>query len=159
MPLDFGEEPVREAQPQLEALSVEAFPGARSYEGALAGLWLYFGFEAEAHEIAQELPTPEGNFWHAIIHRREPDAWNANYWFQRVGRHAVFEPLADQAAALAQQHPAAGYVPGKRWDPSAFVDFCETARRQPGSEAEALAREVQLAEWQLLFEYCARKTQ
>ncbi len=40
-------------------------------------------------------------------------------------------------------------------DPFAFIDFCEQARRRPGSESEQLALRIQLAEWQILFDYCA----
>jgi hypothetical protein len=43
------------------------------------------------------------------------------------------------------------------WDPFRFIDFCERARQMPGSTDEQLAKAVQLAEWQLLFDYCARK--
>src|SRR5206468_11060049 len=71
----------------------DLFPGARSPEGALAGMYLYFSCEPEAHKIAQDLETAEGNFWHGIVHRREPDASNASYWFRRVGKHAVFPAL------------------------------------------------------------------
>jgi hypothetical protein len=42
-----------------------------------------------------------------------------------------------------------------RWEPLEFIDLCEKARREPGSELEMVAREIQRAEWQLLFHYCA----
>src|SRR5262245_30984412 len=49
-----------------------------------AGLWLAFDFLFESHAISQELHTPEGSFWHAIMHSREPDASNSKYWWRRV---------------------------------------------------------------------------
>jgi hypothetical protein len=52
-----------------------------------AGLWLAFDFLHESHEVSQELKTPEGSFWHAIMHRREPDAWNSKYWVPKIARN------------------------------------------------------------------------
>ena len=120
----------------------ELFPGAYSAEGALAGLYLYFSCLDEAHAIAQDLNTSEGSYWHGIMHRQEPDAANAGYWFRQVGRHPVFAELR---------------LPGDReWDPFEFIELCETARVRPGSDEEALAMRLQSVEWQRLFDYCAR---
>lgn len=127
----------------------DLFPNAFSPDGALTGLYLYFCGYDEAHKIAQDLPTAEGSFWHGILHRQEPDAGNASYWFRRVGDHPVFSPLSDAAREL-------GFAVKDSWDPFRFIDFCETARKKPGSKEEQLAMRVQLAEWQLLFDYCAR---
>ena len=113
-----------------------------------AGLYLYFSCWQEAHEVAQEIETPEGSYWHAIVHRQEPDAGNAGYWFGRVGDHPIFPELRERAAE-------AGYDGGARWNPRAFVDYC--TRAVPGSAEEQLALEVQRAEWQLLFDHCARQ--
>lgn len=127
----------------------DLFPRARSPEGALAGLYAYFSCEDEAHRIAQDLNTPEGSFWHGIVHRREPDASNAAYWFRRVGPHAVFPKLRNEAHRLR-------FDTGAEWDPMEFIGFCEAARVRPGSHEETLATQVQLVEWQLLFDYCVR---
>ena len=124
------------------------FPNARAPEAAMAGLYLYFSCLDEAHEIAQGDGSAEGSFWHAILHRQEPDAGNASYWFRRVGAHPIFPALGERAAMI-------GVDFGARWDPFAFIDFCEKARTKPGSAAEMQAMEVQRAEWQLLFDHCA----
>jgi hypothetical protein len=112
-----------------------------------AGLWLAFDFLDESHAISQELNTPEGSFWHAIMHRREPDYWNSKYWWRRVGTHPVFADLATRTAAL-------GY-PGRKagWDPDAFVDACE-AHCGKGDATEEMLRRVQAVEWELLFRWC-----
>ena len=59
-------------------------------EPARAGLYLLPGFWDDAHEIAQSIETVDGSYWHAIVHRQEPDPDNAAYWFQRVGQHPIF---------------------------------------------------------------------
>jgi hypothetical protein len=112
-----------------------------------AGMWLYFDFLEESHRISQSLSTPEGSFWHAIMHRREPDAWNSKYWWRRVGHHPVLAQLQNLAPRLGYTYTS----------PEAFVDFCEAVRGS-GSEQEQLARQVQLLEWQLLFDYCYNQT-
>ncbi len=146
-----------EAAQRLRASSAGGlFPGAVSPQGAMAALWLYFSCFEECHSVAQELATQEGSYWHAILHRQEPDDWNAGYWFRRAGRHPVFVPLAEEAARLAAARPEADAPPGGEWDPEAFVRYCAGARGRPGSATETLAREIQSAEWRLLFSWCAR---
>lgn len=135
MPLVQGGCVSAEAEKRLAAAAPRSlFPGARAPEAALAGLYLYFGCWEKAHEIAQAIETPEGSYWHAIVHRQEPDAANSGYWFRQVGEHPIFPELAKIAKV-------------QRWDPLEFIRQC--ARQAPG------ALELQRAEWQLLFDYCA----
>jgi len=110
----------------------------------MAGLWLYFSCFAESHALAQDLHTPEGSYWHGILHRQEPDDWNAAYWMKRVSVHAVHSEMRDRAAKL-----------GVAWSPLSFIDYCAEARSEPGSKTQALALELQRTEWQLLFAWCA----
>jgi len=130
---------------QLRRPARELFPDAVKPELAQAGLWLYCGFFDESHSIAQDVKTADGSYWHAILHRMEPDAFNSGYWFRRVGQHPVFPEVHAAAEAL-------GYPAGSRWDPLAFIDACE--RVTPSNQT--LLQQVQLAEWQLLFHYCAK---
>lgn len=39
-----------------------------------------------AHEIAQDIDTPEAAWVHAYLHRREGDASNAGYWYRQAGK-------------------------------------------------------------------------
>jgi hypothetical protein len=149
MPLAGGTCSSAEAYKRLKALnSRDLFPKSRAPEAAMAGLYLYFSCLDETHTIAQAVETPDGSFWHGIMHRQEPDPGNAGYWFRRAGKHPIFPELRDAAQAL-------GYPTGAAWDPLAFIDACEEARRNPGADRELLMRKVQLAEWQLLFHHCA----
>lgn len=145
MPLAMDRCSSEAARARLRAASAaRLFPGARAAEAALSGLYVYFSCFEEAHRIAQDIATAEGSYWHGIVHRQEPDAGNAAYWFRQVGAHPIFPALARVAG---QEGP---------WDPFAFIELCEEARRQPGSELEMRARAIQRVEWQLLFGYCAR---
>jgi hypothetical protein len=156
MPLAHGQCSSEEARQLLEGRPAAAiFPSARAPEAALSGLWLYYSCLEESHRLSQEIHTPDGSFWHGIMHRQEPDAGNSAYWFRRVGRHPVFEPLLGEARVILADYPDVDLQPGTGWDPFAFIDFCEAARRKPGSEAEQCALRIQLAEWQLLFHNCA----
>lgn len=120
-------------------------------EGAEAGYLLYQGRVEESHAIAQDLGSAEGSYWHGILHRMEPDDWNANYWFQQVGVHAIHEELAVCGLEL-------GYGVGKgNWEAKKFVELCSSAREGSGVEKEDLARQVQLLEWQLLMAHCGRE--
>jgi len=145
MPLVSPRNADAELAARLRRPARELFPGARSPELALAGLWLYFGFFDEAHSIAQDVHNADGSYWHAILHRMEPDASNAGYWFRRVGQHPVFPELHAAAADL-------GYRQGSRWDPFAFIEACE----RPTPDLQPIFEHVQLSEWQLLFHHCAK---
>jgi hypothetical protein len=149
--------PPEAAEKLREASPAGWFPAARSPQGAFAGLWLYFGAFEEAHEIVQDLDTPEGSYWHALIHRMEPDAWNSGYWFRRVGHHAIFPALLEKAIGTVATHPDCGFVPGDRWSPERFTAFCAVAHGRPGSPAEHVAREIQSSEWRLLFAWCGMR--
>jgi hypothetical protein len=39
-----------------------------------------------AHEVAQDVPDPDGAWVHAYLHRKEGDASNAAYWYRRAGK-------------------------------------------------------------------------
>jgi len=125
------------------------FPGARDAQAAWSGLLLLLGEWERSHEISQDNSSPEGSYWHAIVHRQEPDAWNSGYWFDRVGKHPIYPALCAEALTL-------GVDFGTVWDPKAFIEYCERARTRHGSDEKRKALEVQCAEWQLLFDWCAR---
>jgi hypothetical protein len=130
----------------LKSSARDLFPGAHDPESALSGLFLYFSCLKEAHELVHRFDTTDGAYWHGIMHRMEGDSWNSGHWFRRVGSHPVFSDLSSAAAEPGYSHPGT-------WDPFTFIQFCEASAQAKNDE---LAKRVQLAEWQLLFDYCAK---
>jgi hypothetical protein len=64
-------------------LSLEEPPGELT--APLAALWWDAkGDWARAHALVDELETPEGMAVHAYLHRKEGEAWNADYWYERA---------------------------------------------------------------------------
>lgn len=157
-------QPNEAVRDRLHSLTVESLcaphpVGQWDFAAAcLAGLWLYHDFLDESHRISQELHTTTGSYWHALMHRREPDFDNAKYWFRRVGAHPIYEALRAAAAELAVDAPPddAFLRTQTSWDPFAFVDLCAAslAGRLP---CEDLCRRIQKREWELLFGWCYRQ--
>ena len=79
---------------QFKATLKDAAP---SFGGAaLEALWYDAkGDWHRAHEIAQAIDDKTGAWIHAYLHRKEGDAANAAYWYQRAGRPVWREPSLD----------------------------------------------------------------
>lgn len=160
-PLAVAQEPLRRLT--SEALVAPAAVADRdAAQACLAGLWLYYDYLDESHRLSQDIDTPDGSFWHGILHRREPDPDNARYWFRRVGGHPVFEPLraagAELAVAAAADARTRFLTTQTAWEPYRWIDLCEAARLgQTGAATERLCRSIQRREWELLFAHCYRK--
>jgi len=161
-PLDAGT-PNTKIRLTLTALTIEnAFASHKIVDADMAracssAIWLYHDFLEESHQISQSIATPAGSYWHGIMHRREMDFSNSKYWFHRVGTHPIFISLhraaAELAATNAREVSTAFLLNQSRWDPFAFIDLCENCV-QHQSPAETLCRQIQRAEWNLLFDHC-----
>lgn len=115
--------------------------GDAASQALVAGLYAHFDFWDEAHDCVQRADDQGGWYWHAILHRREPDAGNAQYWFRRVERHPVVIEMT--------REPGYG-------SPAAFVKLCDRVRGSASAE-EQRAKELQLLEWERLFDWCYRR--
>lgn len=130
-----------------------------------AGLLLLNDDLEASHYISQGIETPTGAFWHAVMHRREGDLGNSQYWWRKTGTHPAFDDVytevmstlmsADEtpeAREFAQKLEQAGV-----WQPMDFVSECE-AVQQSGQEPEWLRR-VQLAEMTALLQWCRERSE
>ncbi len=156
MPLGAGT-PDRSVAEKLDSAMLERIFGSAiiinktAARLCIAGLWLLYDHLEECHTIAQSIETPDGSYWHAIMHRREGDFSNSKYWYRRVGEHVIFPQLLADAKKN---------MPGKfqsgQWDPFLFVDYCEEAV-QGNNKQLAACQNIQQVEWKLLFDYCYSK--
>jgi hypothetical protein len=128
-----------------------------------AVLYLCFDCFEEAHNIANEHEdTVIGNWLHAILHRREPDAGNSKYWYARVKAPAkVFEAIGKEVLSILKEKPVAELEPlvkklemSKTWEPEIFVDLCNEYReKDPDSPTYQTLARIQEIEWRGLAEY------
>ena len=130
-----------------------------------AGLLQLNDFLDESHGLSQSIEgDPDGDYWHGIMHRREPDYSNAKYWFRRVGDHVAFGELAKHAETVLDRTSAAPaqdwrgrLLPASGWDPFAFVDMCQHCQQSGDGGLASVAREIQFAEMLLLLDHCYRQ--
>ena len=147
-----------ELNAKLDALFRETKPSRLQQQLARSLLLLWHDHLDASHNISQGIENADGSFVHAIMHRREPDYWNAKYWWRRVGAHPAFPEIARRAGELLtcrrrreESNLANQLLPGGKWDACAFVDACEVAAGGC-SEREALLREIQRIETEVLLE-------
>jgi hypothetical protein len=130
-----------------------------------AGLWQMHDFLDESHACSQQIEGEgidrNGDYWHAIMHRREPDFENSKYWFRRVGQHPIFKQLPEIAQQALSDYPEAATWCDRlcrhgQWDAFAFVDLCQAAHRTEESPLANAARRIQWAEMLLLLMHSYR---
>ena len=127
-------------------------------DAMLAGLWLWHDALDECHRIVQDIASPTGSFWHAIMHRREGDFSNSKYWYRRCANHHVMRMMGSVASSLAGEHVSDRLIAGavaSGWDAAGFVDLVSAIHNKPADPRHEIAIRLQQAEWQALFEYCA----
>jgi hypothetical protein len=128
-------------------------------QAMLSGLWLWHDFLADSHRISQQIDTPNGAYWHAIMHRREGDFGNSKYWLARCQAHPIHPTLAIRADDVIRPYPADKSIfriTAQGWNPAALVDLVERVHAQPADPRHRIAVALQQLEWRLLFDHCTR---
>jgi hypothetical protein len=169
LPLLAPPRPTKEANWLLEHLTafspakLRVKPASKIDEIALrAGLFQWHDFLDESHELAQSIEgqgeNQLGDYWHAIMHRREPDYSNAKYWFRQIGNQPIYRDLRLYADGVLEKSTAADaplwreqLQAGSKWDPFAFVDLCEECAQDETTELALAARRIQYAEMSMLM--------
>ena len=91
-------------------MDLEAFRGSLGSDDPPKGAspllvalwWEARGNWAKAHEIAQEIDSPDAAWVHAYLHRKEGDQGNAGYWYRRAGRPHSRAALQAEWEEIAQ---------------------------------------------------------
>ena len=84
--------------------SLEAETPEELWSEALKALWYDGkGDWDTAHNIAQDIPSLNGNWIHAYLHRKEGDKWNAGYWYRRANREYPTVSLDQEFHELAEE--------------------------------------------------------
>lgn len=123
-------------------------PALDGHHAIKAGLWLYADELDRSHAYSQDLHTPTGSFWHAIMHRREGDFPNAKYWYRKAGAHPAMNNIDLAGGGSASGSDIAAY------DADKFVDRVARANARCESDSPDLVA-LQHHEWRALFEWCA----
>lgn len=164
LPVLRPESPPRSRQWILDAVAKLDFETANSEDDTTAvkaGLLMFNDFLDESHEYSQSVQgagrNAAGDYWHGIMHRREPDYSNAKYWYRRVGSHPIFGDLANEVSRLLETSKGiddtwqSRLIAGGDWDPFAFVDLCEACPADEEDDQSLFAQRVQWMEMVLLL--------
>lgn len=147
-----------EIRDQLALLEADWGLSGREASLLRAVAFLYNDHHDEAHDIVQDMSCSEGCLLHAILHRREPDFWNAKYWFRRCADHPAYTRLTERLREIPTTSPAVQALARRltlsgNVDPMALVDECEAAIRRPGSEEASYLRQVQRLEFESIAQH------
>lgn len=149
---------------QIETASAADLMGADAgqvemIDACRAGLLLWNDDLEASHTISQRLENQTGSFWHAIMHRREGDASNSQYWWRRTGAHPAFGMIYEAAVAAleteatpAAQAFSAKLQSAKTWLPVEFVTCCDSTRRDDNDSK--WLQWIQVVEMATLLQWC-----
>lgn len=155
-----GTDGVREAVEKLAGSEALATVKDRNMAQCLvAGMWLWHDWLEEAHRLVQPIPTETGNFWHAVMHRREGDFDNSRYWYARCADHPAMAILAAQSGDIINAHPADKTLlrlAWNGWNPAVMVDLVQQVHQKPEDPRYVIAVRLQQLEWRVLSGHCLR---
>jgi hypothetical protein len=85
-----------------------------------------------AHAVFQQLDSPEGAYWHGMLHRREGDFLNARYWVRRAGAVSALSELDG-------------------FSPIDFIGRCDAAAKTRTDPRDLL--DLQMREWEAMIHW------
>lgn len=153
-PPDLGPGPrngrlsVAEVDAGLKRAFAVTAPGTDGREAIRALALLWHDHHDAAHSLVQDASGGVGAYIHGMLHRREPDFWNAKYWFRRVLGLPFLAPLGAKVALIGG---ADSLAPNGVFDASRFVDAVEAGTL----DSETLKR-VQVAEFHAVVAHLSR---
>ncbi|QDV50541.1 hypothetical protein [Gimesia fumaroli] len=128
-----------------------------------AGLFCIHDYLDESHQYSQSVQSQgihgAGDYWHHIMHRREPDYSNAKYWSRAVGYHPLQDILPDVVGNLfnlegsdSVENWKRRLLQNDRWSLNTFVDCCAECEATHDPELNRFAQTIQWIEMQLLLQ-------
>ncbi len=137
-----------------------------------AGLLLLHDYLDDSHQLSQRNEGSgrprTADYWHGIMHRREPDAGNAAYWFRRVGSHPILQEIGDSLETWIRQlqlGPAVGARAavltgaGGVLDPFRLIELSTEVLRTADPVADLTLRIVQYLEMLTLLRFGLRQSE
>jgi hypothetical protein len=151
-------------QPEADLDRITSRPDAVALK---AGLLCIHDYLEESHQFSQSVQHDgrhrASDYWHHIMHRREPDYSNAKYWSRAVGYHPLLDELPDVVAPLFAQFQSSQVLDWQtplvstgRWSLNEFVDCCAEAAASGNSALNTFARQIQWIEMLLLLQRTSR---
>ncbi|MSU32498.1 MAG: hypothetical protein EXS25_07550 [Pedosphaera sp.] len=153
----LGIRPKVSLQDSIDLLLSDLATAPRQSVLILATAFLFNDHHDDAHDLIEDLKCPEGCLIHSLLHRREPDYWNARYWLRRNPNHPIYRRLTSYLKA--QSMGAAEMIVFQRLtlsgvvDPIALVDECVNYAGKPDQLESLFLKRVQHAEFHALAEH------
>ncbi|HWB32902.1 MAG TPA: hypothetical protein VG714_06995 [Acidobacteriaceae bacterium] len=80
----------------------ESTPPAGLTPALIALWWDGKGDWARAHDLINDMETPDTMAVHAYLHRKEGEQWNADYWYRKAGSQHRRPTLEAEWQALVE---------------------------------------------------------
>jgi hypothetical protein len=87
---------------EFSASLAHAAPPAGLTPALTALWWDGKGDWARAHDIINDMETPDTMAVHAYLHRKEGEQWNADYWYRKAGSQHRRPTLEAEWQALVE---------------------------------------------------------
>ena len=87
---------------EFSASLADATPPAGLTPALIALWWDGQGDWSRAHDLINDIETPDTTAVHAYLHRKEGEQWNADYWYRRAGTQDHRPTLEAEWKALVE---------------------------------------------------------